>query len=106
LFVDIAPPYHLSLDELVAERGLGLARDEPWVCLARGDSWIFGPEAVYEREGDVGNVVFPCGYTVAEGRDTIHLYYGAADTSIAMATASIRELLDWLDRNAAASALG
>jgi len=82
------------------------ARDEPWVCLARGDSWIFGPEAVYEREGDVGNVVFPCGYTVAEDRDTIRLYYGAADTSIAMATASIRELLDWLDRNAAASAPG
>ena len=82
------------------------ARDEPWACLARGDSWIFGPEAAYEREGDVGNVVFPCGYTVAEDRDTIRLYYGAADTSIAMATASIRELLDWLDRNADAPAPG
>ena len=80
------------------------ARDEPWVCLARGDSWIFGPETAYEREGDVGNVVFPCGYTVADDRDMIRLYYGAADTSIAMATASIRELLDWLDRNADAPA--
>jgi predicted GH43/DUF377 family glycosyl hydrolase len=28
---------------------------------ARGDGWIFGPEAPYERIGDVGNVVFPCG---------------------------------------------
>ena len=33
-------------------------------CLLRGDSWIFGPEAPYEREGDVGYVTFPCGYTL------------------------------------------
>ena len=24
--------------------------------IARGDSWIFGPEASYEKGGDVGNV--------------------------------------------------
>jgi predicted GH43/DUF377 family glycosyl hydrolase len=29
-------------------------------------------------------------------RDTILLYYGAADTSIAVATGSIRTLLSWL----------
>ena len=66
----------------------------------RGDTWVFGPEADYEREGDVNNVVFPCGYTVAPDGDTLHLYYGAADTSIALATASIRTLLDWLHDNA------
>src|SRR5206468_6829214 len=33
-------------------------------CIARGDSWIFGPETSYERRGDVGNVAFPCGYTL------------------------------------------
>ena len=35
----------------------------PEHCLLRGDAWIFGPEAPYERDGDVGNVAFPCGYT-------------------------------------------
>src|SRR5947199_279003 len=30
------------------------ALENPERCLARGDSWIFGPEALYEREGDVG----------------------------------------------------
>jgi len=74
-----------------------LALDRPDQCLARGDAWIFGPEAEYERQGDVGNVAFPCGYTIDEDGDTINLYYGAADTSIALATASIRELLAWLD---------
>jgi predicted GH43/DUF377 family glycosyl hydrolase len=73
------------------------ALDQPDRCLARGDSWLFGPEAAYETAGDVGNVVFPCGVTVGDDGDTLHLYYGAADTCVAMATASIRELLHWLD---------
>jgi hypothetical protein len=29
----------------------------------------------------------------------LRLYYGAADTCIAMATGSIQELLDWLDKH-------
>jgi predicted GH43/DUF377 family glycosyl hydrolase len=68
-------------------------------CLLRGDSWIFGPEAPYEREGDVGYVTFPCGYTIGEDGDTINLYYGAADTSVALATGSISQLLGWLERH-------
>ena len=65
-------------------------------CLARSTEWVFGPEEHYERRGDVDNVVFPCGYTLAPDGDTIHLYYGVADTSIAVATGSLRALLDWL----------
>jgi predicted GH43/DUF377 family glycosyl hydrolase len=75
------------------------ALDQPERCLARGDSWIFGPEAPYERAGDVGNVTFPCGSTLGPDGDTINLYYGAADTSIALATGSIRELLSWLEQH-------
>jgi predicted GH43/DUF377 family glycosyl hydrolase len=66
-------------------------------CLLRGNSWVFGPETRYEREGDVGNVAFPCGYTVGADGDTLRLYYGAADTCIALATGSIRQILNWLD---------
>ncbi|MGE5058001.1 MAG: glycosidase, partial [Betaproteobacteria bacterium] len=47
---------------------LGLALFDsmnPEVCLKRGDEWIFGPEETYERRGDVDNVVFPCGTTIA-----------------------------------------
>ncbi len=79
------------------------ALDQPERCLARGDSWIFGPEAPYEREGDVGNVAFPCGYTLGADGDAINLYYGAADTSVALATGSVRELLRWLDKHAGGS---
>lgn len=77
--------------------GLALfAIEDPARCIARGDSWIFGPEEHYECIGDVGNVAFPCGTTMADDGDTIHMYYGAADTSIAMASGSIAELLEWL----------
>jgi predicted GH43/DUF377 family glycosyl hydrolase len=53
--------------------------------------------ATYEREGDVDNVAFPCGYTLGPDGDTINLYYGAADTSVALATGSVSKLLRWLD---------
>jgi predicted GH43/DUF377 family glycosyl hydrolase len=49
----------------------------------------------------VGNVVFPCGYTIAPDGDTINLYYGAADSSIALATGSIHAILEWLDNQLA-----
>jgi predicted GH43/DUF377 family glycosyl hydrolase len=68
-------------------------------CLLRGDSWIFGPETTYEREGDVGYVTFPCGCTIDADGDGINLYYGAADTSVALAKGSIAQLLGWLDRH-------
>ena len=79
-----------------------LALDQPEHCLFRGNSWVFGPEAEYERQGDVDDVAFPCGYTVGADGDTIRIYYGAADTCIALATGSIREILTWLRANASA----
>jgi len=84
------------------DAGLGLALlapDKPDHCLLHGDSWIFGPETSYERYGDVGNVTFPCGYTISPDGDTVNLYSGAADTSIALATANLRELIQWLDHH-------
>jgi predicted GH43/DUF377 family glycosyl hydrolase len=84
---------------------LGLALfdlERPDVCLQRGDSWMFGPEAPYERTGDVNDVVFPCGQTIGADGDTINLYYGAADSCMAMATGSIRASLAWLERNSSA----
>ena len=73
--------------------------EEPDKCLLRGESWIFGPEADYEHAGDVRDVVFPCGYTLGADGDTINLYYGAADSCIALARGSVQSLLRWLDSN-------
>ena len=80
---------------------LGLALFDlhtPERCLKRSDEWVFGPEEPYERYGDVDKVVFPCGCTIAPDGDTLHLYYGAADSSIALATGSVRAILEWLEQ--------
>jgi predicted GH43/DUF377 family glycosyl hydrolase len=85
---------------------LGLALfdlERPEVCLQRGDSWVFGPEAAYERSGDVKDVVFPCGQTIGADGDTVFLYYGAADSCMALATGSIRSMLTWLDSNSSSA---
>jgi predicted GH43/DUF377 family glycosyl hydrolase len=79
---------------------IGLAlfdRDDPEECLLRGDEWIFRPEAPYEQVGDVGGVVFPCGYTIDDDGDTVNLYYGAADSCVAVATGRVSELLAWIE---------
>lgn len=81
---------------------LGLAlfdRDTPEHCLRRGATWVFAPEEPYERFGDVSNVVFPCGWTLASDGDTLRIYYGAADSCIGLATASLKSLLSWLEAN-------
>jgi len=80
---------------------LGLALfdlEKPEILIKRGDEWIFAPQEPYELNGDVGRVVFPGGYTMGPDGDTINLYYGAADTCIALATGSIKEMLMWLYR--------
>ncbi len=77
---------------------LGLAlldSEHPDQVLARGNEWIFSPHASYERLGDVPDVVFPCGW-IRRDDDTIDLYYGAADSSICLATANLSELIDHL----------
>lgn len=105
------PPIETSRGWLVVYHGvrqtaagaiyrLGLALfdlEAPETCLIRGDEWIFGAERDYELVGDVGNVVFPCGHTVLPDGDTLRLYYGGADSCIALGTTRISALLDWLD---------
>ena len=81
---------------------LGLALfdlKKPEILIKRSREWVFSPEESYELHGDVGNVVFPCGYTIGSDGDTLNLYYGAADTSIALATGSIKEMLEWLEKD-------
>jgi predicted GH43/DUF377 family glycosyl hydrolase len=92
--------YHGVRDTAAGELyRIGLALldlENPEECLIRSDEWIFSAEEPYEVFGDVGYKIFPCGYTIAPDGDTLSLYYGAADTCVALATGSLREMLGWL----------
>jgi predicted GH43/DUF377 family glycosyl hydrolase len=70
--------------------------NSPWKVLRRGDEWVLGPSALYERIGDVSDVVFPTGATVHKETDQINLYYGAADSSVAVATARLSDCIDYI----------
>jgi beta-1,2-mannobiose phosphorylase / 1,2-beta-oligomannan phosphorylase len=67
--------------------------EEPTRVLGRASDWVLGPLAPYERQGDVPNTVFPCGLVHLPESGEVRIYYGAADTSICVATAHIDELL-------------
>ena len=103
-----APPMETSEGWLILYHGvrttvsgsiyrLGLALldlEDPTRVIRRSDEWVFGPKAPYEREGDADDVVFPCGWVRKD--EKILMYYGAADSCIALATTSLNELLDFV----------
>jgi predicted GH43/DUF377 family glycosyl hydrolase len=78
---------------------LGLALldlDNPRRVLRRTEEWVFAPEMPYERQGDVNGVVFPCGWILDKASGLIRIYYGGADSCLALATAQLAEVLNFL----------
>ncbi len=70
--------------------------EAPWRLIRRTESWVFAPEEDYERRGDVPGVVFPTGAILEQRTNTLRLYYGAADTTVCLALASLDEILEYL----------
>lgn len=67
---------------------------DPHIELARLPYPLFKPELDWELIGEVNNVVFPTGTSLFE--DTLYIYYGAADKCIAVASVSLKALINEL----------
>jgi predicted GH43/DUF377 family glycosyl hydrolase len=67
--------------------------DNPRRVIGRTDEWIFGPSAPYEVTGDVGKVVFPCGWVLDPAGEIVSIYYGGGDSVVGLATARLDDLL-------------
>jgi len=67
---------------------------DPTIVLARLTDAIFEPVEQYELTGEVPHVVFSCGMVVR--KDTLFLYYGAADRVVGVAKFSLKKLLSAL----------
>jgi predicted GH43/DUF377 family glycosyl hydrolase len=65
---------------------------DPHRLIGRARRWLMSPDAPYEWYGDAPNVIFPTGGLLRG--DELWIYYGAADSCICLATASISELLE------------
>ena len=77
---------------------LGLALldlDDPRRVIHRSQEWVFGPQAPYERDGHRMGIIFPCGWVHDESAGKIRLYYGAARTTVCLAEANFKELVDY-----------
>lgn len=74
---------------------------EPQKVIARSTYNILEPREIYELTGQVPNVCFPNGIIVEKYDDEgfalpdseVKIYYGAADTSLALATTTIKDLI-------------
>lgn len=72
--------------------------DDPRKVIFRSDQWILSPTEAYEQVGDVPGVVFPTGAIVDRDSNELRLYYGAADTVVALTTADLGELIQSMKR--------
>ncbi|MCA9126448.1 MAG: glycoside hydrolase family 130 protein [Planctomycetales bacterium] len=77
-----------------ASGALLLDRNDPSQVLARSIEPIMLPTTAYEKNGFVPNVIFPT--AMLDVGDEWHVYYGAADTSVAMTRFSKRSVMDSL----------
>jgi predicted GH43/DUF377 family glycosyl hydrolase len=67
---------------------------DPSRLIARCEAPILSPEEYYERTGDVPNVIFCCGTILEEKTGEVKIYYGASDTSICLAVANLKDLIN------------
>ncbi|WP_448376201.1 glycoside hydrolase family 130 protein [Fervidobacterium sp.] len=70
--------------------------DKPWKVIKRSKSYLLSPQTLYECVGDVQNVVFPVASLVDGDTGRLAIYYGGADTVVALAFGYVQEIIDWL----------
>lgn len=71
--------------------------EDPSKVLYRGNRYLLTPEKGYERIGFADNVCFPCA-ALADTEGRIAIYYGAADTNMAIAFTTVDKLLEFVKK--------
>jgi predicted GH43/DUF377 family glycosyl hydrolase len=70
--------------------------ENPAIVRHRSEDWVMAPTAPYERVGDVANTIFPTGLVIDPASGRLRVYYGAADSVVASATADLTEVLEYV----------
>jgi predicted GH43/DUF377 family glycosyl hydrolase len=68
--------------------------ENPMKVIGRLKEPLFSPTETWEKEGNVNNVVFPTGTAVFN--DDLYIYYGAADSRVAVASVNFNALIQEL----------
>jgi beta-1,4-mannooligosaccharide/beta-1,4-mannosyl-N-acetylglucosamine phosphorylase len=69
--------------------------EDPGRVIARCGRYLLYPQATYEIVGRVPNVCFPCAALVDDDTGRLALYYGAADTCVALAFGQLSEIIEY-----------
>lgn len=77
--------------------------ENPSIVKYRSGHFVLTPEEWYEERGFVPNVVFPCAALSDAKTGRIAIYYGAADSYVALAFTTIDEIVDFIKAHDAAT---
>ncbi len=83
--------YHSQYKIFGIEAAL-LELEDPLKLIGKSREALLVPEKNYELYGNVPNVIFPSG--AIEQNEDLYIYYGAADTTICLATCRLNNLLN------------
>lgn len=70
--------------------------ENPSIVKYRCENFLLTPQEWYEERGFVGNVCFPCATLQDQDTGRIAIYYGAADTYVALAFTYLDEVVDYI----------
>ncbi len=73
--------------------------DNPSIVKYRCNNFILTPENWYEERGFVPNVAFPCATIHDSETGRIAIYYGAADSYVALAFTQLDDIIDYIKEN-------
>jgi predicted GH43/DUF377 family glycosyl hydrolase len=80
-----------NLDRIFGIEAILLDLNDPTKIIGRTRGPILVPEESYELSGYLPNIVFPSG--VLLNKDTLTIYYGAADTTVCCANVNLKDLI-------------
>lgn len=73
--------------------------EEPSRVKYRCKNFLLTPETEYEERGFVPNVCFPCATLCDADRGRIAVYYGAADSYVALAFTTLETVVTYIKEN-------
>lgn len=86
---------HSSSNRVFAIEAYLLDLKDPRKIIGKTRGALLVPEEPYEKNGIISNTIFPSGALIKD--EKLHIYYGATDTTIALACVDLKELLDAME---------
>ena len=71
--------------------------EDPSKVKYRTTRYLLAPEELYETTGFTTNVIFPCS-AIVDSKGHITIYYGVADTNMAIAFTTVEKLLEFVKK--------